>query len=164
MCVYVRILQIDYHLRMELQGQSIYFILFYFKAFILNVIKFLKISSGLNSGHIRNTLQYQLISPSVGKEELARWPWSGSFTPGPLPLAPRFVNNGYVTAEIFIALLSCNALYKSSTWPTLLVQSTPVQSLCVELRSRRRCRVSHYRVKLTRKAALPQWMKDVCRV
>ena len=128
--MYVRILQIDYHLRMELQGQSIYFILFYFKAFILNVIKFLKISSCLNIGHIRNTLQYQLISPSVGKEELARWPWSGSFTPGPLPLAPRFVNNGYVTAEIFIALLSCNALYKCHlTHTSSPVNSSPV-ALC----------------------------------
>ena len=35
-----------------------------------------------------------------GKSKLAKTVWSGSLTPQPLALAPRFVNNNYATSEI----------------------------------------------------------------
>ena len=41
---------------------------------------------------------------TIGKSKLAEMAWSDSLAPWPLVPAPRFVNNGYVTAETTYAL------------------------------------------------------------
>ena len=50
-----------------------------------------------------------------GKCKLAKMAWSGSLAPCPLALAPHFVNNDYVTAEI--AYSTEHVHHEVFTWP-----------------------------------------------
>ena len=46
-----------------------------------------------------------------------RWQWSGSLAPCPLVLTPRFVNNGYITAEITYSTHDAHMHHQVLAWP-----------------------------------------------
>ena len=54
-----------------------------------------------------------------GKTKLAKMVWSGSTTPQPLLLAPGFVNNGYVIAEITYSTAHVRQEVLAWSWGTL---------------------------------------------
>ena len=54
-----------------------------------------------------------------GKSKFAKMVWSGSLIPQPLALAPRFVDNDYVTAEITYSTV--HACHKVLAWSRMCV-------------------------------------------
>ena len=54
-----------------------------------------------------------------GKSKFAKMGWSGSLIPQPLALAPHFVDNDYVTAEITYSTV--HACHKVLAWSRMCV-------------------------------------------